>query len=490
MAASKKTYRAENIEVLEGLEAVRKRPGMYIAGTDTPEGLHQLLFEILDNSVDEAMNGHATHIEVVLHKDGSSATVLDDGRGIPVDKHPKYKKSALELILTTLHAGGKFSDDNYQTAGGLHGVGSSVVNALSSEMAVTVFRDGSEYLQTFERGKAKSKLKSTKLKKKKTGTSIFFRPDEKIFPSIKFSSKRIKTVIQTKAYLNPGLSLSFKDEAKGEEESFCYKDGLSEWLKNTLEKGKPNLVGEQFSIERDDEFPVRLAFAWTDATKEDFRSYVNGIHTIDGGSHENGARSGIVKAVKNYLAVHDLIPKGLKVGSEDIREGLICFVSALLPGNRYQAQFQGQTKSKLNNPEVAPIVEAAAKNFEQVLNENPSAAKLIASRVTMAAKARAASRAASQSVRRKVGLSHRLTLPGKLTDCSTSKPAEAELFIVEGESAGGSTKQGRAREYQAVLPLRGKVLNTVTSNRKKIMENKELGNIVSALGCGQGEDFS
>lgn len=489
MPSSKKTYKAENIEVLEGLEAVRKRPGMYIAGTDTPEGLHQLIFEILDNSVDEAMNGHAKEIEVVLHKDGTSASIHDDGRGIPVDKHPKYKKSALELILTTLHAGGKFSDDNYQTAGGLHGVGSSVVNALSSEMQVTVYRDGSEYNQAYERGKVKSKLKSSKLKKKRTGTSIFFRPDDKIFPSIKFSNKRLRQVIQTKAYLNPGLSLSFKDETTGNKENFCYEAGLSEWLKNTVEAGKPKLVGDQFSIEKDEEFPVRLAFCWTDTTKEDFRSYVNGIHTPDGGSHENGARAGIVKAVKNYLNVHDLIPKGVKIGSEDIREGLLCFVSVLLPGNKYQAQFQGQTKSKLNNPEVAPIVEAAAKAFEQTLNENPSTANLISQRIIMAAKARAASRAAGQSVRRKVGLSHRLTLPGKLADCSTSKPAEAELFIVEGESAGGSTKQGRAREYQAVLPLRGKVLNTVTSNRKKIMENKELGNVVSALGCGVAEDL-
>ena len=485
----KKSYGASDIEVLEGLEAVRKRPGMYIAGTDTAQGLHQLVYEILDNSVDEAMNGHADLIEVKLHKDGTSVTVSDNGRGIPVDKHPKFKKPALELILTTLHAGGKFSDANYKTAGGLHGVGSSVVNALSEKMDVTVLRDGGEYKQSFSRGKPTCKLKSKKIGGRKSGTSIFFKPDDEIFSTIKFSSKKIKENIQTKAYLNPGLKLSYHDEKTGEKETFHYEEGLKAYLSDVLEKKKAKLVGELFSIEKDEEFPVRIALAWSESPKEEFQSYVNGIHTADGGSHENGAKSGIVKALRNYINVHDVTVKGVKIGAEDIREGLVCFVSVQLPGDKYQAQFQGQTKSKLNNPEVAPIVENAARTLEQVLNENPSSAEAITGRIIMAAKARAASRAAGQSVRRKVGISHRLTLPGKLADCSTTKPELAELFIVEGDSAGGSAKQGRKREYQAVLPLRGKVLNTINSPTKKIMDNKELSNIVSALGCGMGPDL-
>ena len=490
MGMAKPSYSASDIEVLEGLEPVRKRPGMYIAGTDTPAGLHQLVSEILDNSVDEAMNGHADRITVTLHKDGQSCSVEDNGRGIPVDKHPKFKRAALEIILTTLHAGGKFSDKNYKTAGGLHGVGSSVVNALSSEMVATVRRDGKEYQQRYSRGIPESGVKVINEKARGTGTKIFFRPDDEIFPKIDFSSKRIRQNIQTKAYLNPGLRLTFVDEHEGTTEEFFYADGLSAYLRQLLDERKAKIVGDEpFLITRSDDVQITISLAWTDSTTEEFFSYVNGIYTADGGTHEMGAKAGIVKALRNYIGVHDLEPKGVKISADDIREGLLALVSIKLPGDKYQPQFQGQTKSKLNNPEVSPLVESAARNLEQLLNEKPSAAQTIINRIVLAAKARAASRDASQNIRRKLGVSHRLTLPGKLADCSSIKTEETELFIVEGDSAGGSAKQGRSREFQAVLPLRGKVLNTIANAGKKATDNKELANIVSALGCGASQDI-
>lgn len=484
------SYNASDIEILEGLEPVRKRPGMYIAGTDTPAGLHQLVFEILDNSVDEAMNGYASEITVTLHADKSSVTVVDNGRGIPVDKHPKFNKSALELILTTLHAGGKFSDKNYKAAGGLHGVGSSVVNALSEQMVVTVWRDGKEYVQHYSRGKPISAVRAKKYGKR-TGTSVYFQPDTQIFPAIVFSSSLIREMLKIKAYLNPGLRLVFIDESAGSKEVFFYQEGLKAYLEQLLKERRAKVVGDEpFCIERSNGVQVTIALAWTESTKEEFYSYVNGIHTADGGSHDVGVKSGIVKAIRNYISVHDISLKGLKLGAEDIREGLICLVAVKLPGDTYQPQFQGQTKSKLNNPEITPLVENAARALEQILNEKPNAAHLIINRILLAARARAASRAAGQSVRRKIGISHRLTLPGKLADCSSIKPEETELFIVEGDSAGGSTKQGRNREIQAVLPLRGKVLNTIASSGKKVAENKELSNVISALGCGSGDSLS
>lgn len=490
MAQNAVTYTASDIEVLEGLEPVRKRPGMFIAGTDTPAGLHQLVFEILDNSVDEAMNGHADRIVVTLHEDHESVTVEDNGRGIPVEKHPKFKKSALELILTTLHAGGKFSDKNYKTAGGLHGVGSSVVNALSTELVATVRRDGKVYQQRFSRGTPTSELCTLKEKSTQNGTTIFFRPDPEIFPRIDFSPQTLRSTIRTKAYLNPGLRLTFVDERAGSTEEFFYREGVIAYLKQLTDEEKIPLIGEEvFSIERTAEVQVSLAFGWTESTAERFFSYANGIETPDGGSHEVGAKNGIVRAIRNYFNVHDIQTKGLKISAEDIREGLLCFVSVKLPGGVYQAQFQGQTKSKLNNPEVTPIVENVARSLEQILNEKPRVAQAIAQRIMLASRARAASRAAVDTVKRKIGISHRLTLPGKLADCSSNRPEQTELFIVEGDSAGGSTKQGRDRHFQAVLPLRGKVLNAIAASTKKLQDNAELSNIISALGAGVGDGF-
>jgi len=493
MANVKKTkeseYNADSIEVLEGLDAVRKRPGMYIAGTDTIDGLHQLFLEILDNSVDEAMNGYADSIKVVLHSDQSSMTVEDNGRGIPVDIHPKFKKSALELILTTLHAGGKFSGKSYSASGGLHGVGSSVVNALSEELKVTVLRKGFQYTQSYSKGKPVSQIKKSKSAKSGSGTTMFFRPDYDLFRLKKFSSDYIKNRLKVKAFLNPGLRILFFDEVNDEQIEYKYDDGVSAYLKEIVKDDGAKVVGDIFTIDLELPIPVSIALAWTENTKEVFYSYVNGIYTVDGGTHEQGAKNGIVKSIRNYIQVHDALPKGLKLGSEDIREGLICVLSVKMSADHHQPQFQGQTKSKLNNPEIVSLVETSLKSLEQALNEKPSVTQGILDRIFMAARARAASRAAGQQVRRKIGLNQRMTLPGKLADCSSNSNSETELLLVEGDSAGGSAKQGRDRHFQAVLPLRGKVLNTIASSDKKILENKELGNVVAALGAGVGADF-
>jgi DNA gyrase/topoisomerase IV subunit B len=480
------SYNASDIEVLEGLEPVRKRPGMYIGGTQGPEGLHHLIKEILDNAIDEAMNGHADAVVVTFHKDKASITVSDNGRGIPVDQHPKFKRSALELILTTLHAGGKFSDRNYVSAGGLHGVGASVVNALSEELVATVKRDGFLWEQKFSRGKAKSTLKKG-AKTKETGTTIFFRPDLEIFKTVEFSAQRVEQLIKEKAFLNKGLTITFINEVTGAKTDFHFEDGLKSYLTSHLEEETLEAVGgEMFYLERVNGIKIEAAFCWTEATTEKIFSYVNGIRTQEGGTHEEGFRSGLGKALRNYFSVHDSVPKGVKITAEDMREGLIAVFSVNVPGAISQLQFQGQTKDKLNNPEVAPPVEALIRTFENLLNSKPTVAAAITERIVLASKARAAARSAAQGVSRKVGISHRLNLPGKLADCSSSNQDKSELFIVEGDSAGGSAKQGRDRQTQAVLPLRGKVLNTIAATEDKLKDNKELIDLASALGCGLG----
>ncbi|MDZ4784919.1 MAG: DNA topoisomerase IV subunit B [bacterium] len=487
--AAKSDYKAKDIEVLEGLDPVRRRPGMYIGGTDNITGLHHLVHEILDNSIDEVMNGHADKIWVRLHKDGESVTVEDNGRGIPVDNHPKYKKSALEIILTVLHAGGKFSDNNYVSAGGLHGVGASVVNALSSKLEARVWRDGYEWSQSFSQGKPTSKLEKGKASKKH-GTQIFFKPDPEIFSKIKFSRDLLEKTLEEKAFLNRGLEICFADEEKKDTKTFKFDEGITAYLKKLLEnasskdEGKP--IGEElFFIEQEKGIKIQAAFAWTESTNSTIRSYVNGICTKDGGTHEDGFRSGLSKAIRNYISVHNLA-KGIKLTGDDIREGLLAVLSINVPGSEMELQFQGQTKEKLNNPEIEVHVEAITKQFENTLNSKPKIAALLVERITLAAKARAASRAAAQGVSRKVGISHRLTLPGKLADCSSNRPDESEVFIVEGDSAGGSAKQARDRKTQAILPLRGKILNSIAAVGTKIPDNKELMDLVSAIGCGFG----
>ena len=479
------SYTAKDITVLEGLDPVRKRPGMYIGGVDSA-GLHHLVWEIVDNAVDEAMNGHASRIEVTLHSDGSTVTVSDNGRGIPVDIHPKFKKPALELILTTLHAGGKFEGLNYSHSGGLHGVGASVVTALSDRLVARVKRGGIEWEQKFARGKVVSGLREVG-QVRGSGTIITFHPDPEIFPAITFKPKLIAERLEAKAYLHKGLTLIFRDETSGAETRYHHEDGLRAYLAKLLADGqKKAIIPEIFTLEREDEPPLECVLTWTESPEESFHTFVNGIPTPFGGTHEAGLKSALVKAVRNYINVHDLTPKGLTITAEDTREGVVVILSLYLK----QPQFQGQTKEKLGNPEVTAQIDTLVRTaLENFLLHNRSQADAIVQRVILAAKARSASRAALDTVRGKGSVSHRLNLPGKLADCSSTTPETSELFIVEGDSAGGSAKQGRDRTFQAILPLRGKVLNTEQASLSKVLTNKELSDVVSALGCGVDKSF-
>jgi DNA gyrase subunit B len=480
------TYTAKDIEVLEGLEPVRKRPAMYIGGLDA-RGFHHLLWELVDNAVDEAINGHAKRIDVVLDPDRLGASVTDDGRGIPVDIHPKFKRSALELILCTLHAGGKFGGGNYKVSGGLHGVGSSVVNALSSELQATVRRDGFEYAQSYGRGVARDKLKKVGATRGH-GTTIHFRPDAEIFgKSQRFDPELVRERLEATSYLHRGLKITLSI-GDGSREEFHHPGGINEYLgKLVAAKGKRAVHSQLFALEREaDDVRMEVALEWTEATDEVIRSYANGIPTSSGGTHELGLKQALGKAIRGYMANKQINPKGVTIAAEDIREGVLAIVSVFVP----EPQFQGQTKERLNNPEVSSVVETTVRvELEQWLLNNASAADAIVARIITAARAREASRAAGQQVLRKTAVSHRLNLPGKLADCSSTDPGECELFLVEGDSAGGNAKQGRDRRTQAILPLRGKVLNAERATATAVLENKELQNVISGLGCGVGKDF-
>jgi DNA gyrase/topoisomerase IV subunit B len=484
--AAKSNYTSEDIEVLEGLEPVRKRPSMYIGGVDA-RGLHHLLWEVVDNSVDEFLAKECDRIVVTLHKDGCSCSVQDNGRGIPVDKHARLKKSALEVILTTLHAGGKFSDKNYARSGGLHGVGSSVVNALSSEMTATVHRDGHEWVQSYECGKPLGPVKK-KRPFRGRGTTIFFRPDDTIFRRVNFNSDTIRQHLEDISYIHGGLMIIFKDEHKGETHELAHPDGIVAYIDKIISESSKKPVHDQlFATDKDDPTArVEVVLKWTESTDEHIRSYVNGIRTHGGGTHENGLKSGLVKAVRNYIDVHSFKPRGVTISADDIREGLVVILSVF----HGDPMFQGQTKERLNNPEMSSHVDGLVRPaLENWLNNNPTLADAILGRIVLAARARLASRDAVSEVKRKSAASRRTNLPGKLVDCQAKQADDSELFIVEGDSAGGTAVMGRKAATQAVLPLRGKILNTESLSLSKILKNQEISDIVETLGAGIGPNF-
>lgn len=487
-------YGAEAISILEGLEPVRKRPGMYIGGTGK-EGLHHLIWEVLDNAVDEALNGHASLIQVSLEADGQTVCIEDNGRGIPVAPHPKDRlgRSTLEVIFTQLHAGGKFESGAYRTAGGLHGVGASVVNALSARLEVEVKRAGQLHRQVFRRGVALGPIEVVG-NARGTGTKVRFRPDEQIFPKIDFDAELIARRLEVKTYLHGGLRIVWRNEsAESKQErlrEFKHEGGIVEYLEDLLkQRAKAPILDQLFNVDRDEpEGRVQVSLAWTESTETLLHSFVNGIPTADGGTHESGLRDAVNRAVRAYIDDRDLAPRGVSLVPEDIREGLAGVLNLFIP----EPQFQGQTKEKLNNTEARSLVSGVVRpTLEQWLNANQTQAQAIVTRAIQAARARMASRAASAAVRRKSALtSKRLNLPGKLADCTSNDPSECELFLVEGESAGGSAKQGRDRQFQAILALRGKVLNAEQATERKVLSNVELGDIVKALGVGLGKGIN
>lgn len=482
-------YSGSSITVLEGLEPVRKRPAMYIGSTDL-SGLHHCLTEIIDNSVDEALAGFAKHIWITIHKD-NSVTVIDDGRGIPVDVMPQYKKSALEIVMTRLHAGGKFDSKNYKVSGGLHGVGASCVNALSDKMTVTVKRDGKIYEQSYVRGKPTGEIKVIgKIKENdglKTGTTTFFHPDQTIFSNINFDFDIIKKSLRNRAYLVRRLFFHFKDERKeGDNEFNFYFEGGIKSLVEHLNKNKDPLHETIYMDKQEGDIGLEIAVQYNDTINENIEGFVNVIPTPEGGTHVTGFRSSLTRAINDYGKKSGSFKNGDEtVTGEDVKEGLTAVIFVKMPGDK--VQFEGQTKAKLGNSEIQTIVQTSLKTFlDQYFEENPSVAKRILEKAYLASRARLAAKAAKEAVLRK-GALEGSSLPGKLADCQEKKGENSELYIVEGDSAGGSAKQGRDRKFQAILPLGGKILNTERARLDKIIAFEELKDLIIALGMGIGE---
>jgi DNA gyrase/topoisomerase IV subunit B len=476
------SYTGRDIQVLKGLAPVRLRPGMFIGNTSST-GLHHLFSEALDNAVDEALNGYCDRINIAIGAD-NSITVTDNGRGIPIDKHRQSRKNTLETIMTSLHSGGKFSTKSYKVSGGLHGVGISVVNALSEFMQVTSRRDGVEWQQNFARGKKKSKLEDLGPTTKR-GTTVMFRPDPDIFKDVVFNPKTIKEQAKAKAFLTRGLTIFVDDQINGTVERFYFEEGIRNYIED-LVQGKEVVTEAPFYFNYDNDLRLEMVLWWTATTDRALYSYANSVYTSGGGSHENGFRHGLTRAVREYMSRQNNQLKKIKgITGEDVREGMVAVLSVFVSGN---LEFQGQTKERLNS-DIQPQVETVVKDaFENYLFHNRTAAEAIVERIVLAAQAREASRQARQSVRRK-SATRRLTLPGKLADCTSNKVNETELFIVEGDSAGGSSKQARDRRFQAVLPLRGKILNVEQASADKIRKNKEIQSLSRCIGTGVGDQF-
>ena len=479
----KNAYGAEQIKVLAGLEAVRKRPSMYIGNT-AEEGLHHLVYEVVDNSIDEALAGYCSQIKVIIHPD-NSVSVEDNGRGIPVEMHPTEKMSALELVMTTLHAGGKFDHSTYKVSGGLHGVGVSVVNALSELTRAEVKRDGKTYLQTYRYGKKDSEI-SIIGDSSLSGTTITFKPDTQIFTeTTEFKYDIIQNRLRELAFLNRNVKILLKDERSGAEDEFHYKGGIESYVeylnrkRNVINLRPIMMAGEK------DQVQVEVAFQYYDGYSERLFSFVNNINTREGGTHVAGFRAALTKCINRY-ASDDIVPKNLKekMGGDDVREGITCVISVRVPN----PQFEGQTKTKLGNSEVRSIVESVCNEKLSIfLEQNPGEAKKILAKVVDAARAREAARKAKELTRKK-GAGLDLLMAGKLAECQSKKPEEREIFLVEGDSAGGSAKQGRDRAFQAILPLRGKIMNVEKARLDKILGSEEIKQIISALGTGFGND--
>lgn len=477
-----KKYAAGSIKVLKGLEAVRTRPGMYIGDTNI-NGLHHMIYEVVDNSIDESMAGYCDTIDIELTNEGS-AIITDNGRGIPVDIHPTENISAATVVLTVLHAGGKFDKDTYKVSGGLHGVGVSVVNALSKKLVLNIKRDGKLHRQEFAEGIPQNDLEVIKTTNK-TGTSIEFWPDDTIFEITKFDREILAKRFKELAYLNPKITINFKDQRDGFKESYHFEGGLESFVTD-MNKSNPVSKAVSFSGGEDDVI-VDFALLYNETYSENLLSFVNNIKTPDGGTHEAGFRAGLTRAITNYITANaNAREKDTKITGDDIREGLIAVVSVKVP----EPQFEGQTKGKLGSSYVKPIVqkitfEVLCKYFE----ENPNEAKAIMNKALLAARGREAAKKARDLTRKKDNLNSVGTLPGKLADCQSKDPSESEIYLVEGDSAGGSAKQGRDRVFQAILPLRGKILNVEKSRLDKILKSEEIKNMITAFGCGIGDEF-